>query len=60
MGADRQMLLWALVVFFGASLAFNAINDLTDGEQLGVRIAAQIVALAAILALVVLVARRRR
>jgi hypothetical protein len=60
MGASRQTLLWTLVLFFGASLAFGAVNDLTEGEDALVRVGAQLAALGAILAAVVLFVRHRR
>jgi hypothetical protein len=59
MRTDRQTLLWALVVFFGASLAFNVVNDLTEGEDAIVRVGAQLATLAIILGAVVLVMRRK-
>ncbi len=59
MGANRPMLLWTLVLFFGASLAFGAVNDLTEGEDALVRVGAQLAALAVILGAVVLFVRHR-
>ena len=56
---DRRTLLWALVAFFGASLAFNTINDLSEGEPLGVRIALQVLALAVIVGVISLLVRRK-
>ena len=61
MGAvDRRMILWTLVVFFGASLVFNVIQDATRGEPVGVTLALEAVALVAIVAALVLITRRRR
>lgn len=56
---SRQTLLWTLVVFFGASLAFNAVQDLTADEPIGVTIAVEVAVLAAIVGLIVLVVRLR-
>jgi hypothetical protein len=56
---DRRTLLWALVLFFGASLAFNAINDLSEGEPLALRIGLQVLALAVIVGTISLLVRRK-
>ena len=56
---DRRTLLWALVAFFGASIAFNAINDLTEDEPLGARLGLQLLALALIVGAIVLLVRRK-
>ncbi len=56
---DRRTLLWTLVVFFGASLAFNAVQDLTEDEPLGVTLAVQVLVLAAMIGAIVLFVRRR-
>jgi hypothetical protein len=55
----RQTLLWTIVLFFGASLAFGGLNRLTDGEPIGVRLAAQVLLLGAIIGAIVLIARTR-
>jgi membrane protein DedA with SNARE-associated domain len=59
MGADRQTLLWALVLFFGASLLFNVVNDATEGEPVLLRLGAQVLVLAALIGAIVLFVRRR-
>lgn len=56
---SRQTLLWTLVVFFGASLAFNAVQDLTEDEPIGVTIAVEVAVLAAIIGVIVLIVRLR-
>jgi hypothetical protein len=56
---DRRMILWTLVVFFGASLAFNAIQDLTRDEPLGVTLGLEAIALVAIVGALVVITRRR-
>ena len=56
---NRQTLLWSLVVFFGAGLAFNVVADATDDASTGTQIAAQLVALVVIVALITLIVKRR-
>lgn len=56
---NRQTLLWSLVVFFGAGLLFNAINEATEGESTGLRVLAQVGTLAVIVGVITLVVRRR-
>ena len=53
-------MLWALVVFFGASIMFGAIGNATDDESAGVRLAAQVGAGALLVGAIVLYVRRRR
>jgi uncharacterized membrane protein YwaF len=57
---DRNTMLWALVLFFGASIAFSAIRRATDGESIAVTLGLELAALAAIVAGVVIFVRRRR
>ena len=56
---DRRSLLWILVAFFGSALAFNAVNDLSDGEPVGVRIALQLLVLIVIVGAITLLVRRK-
>ena len=56
---ERRMVLWTLVVFFGASIVFKLVNDATAGEDAALRIGFQVLALVAVLVAVVVVARRR-
>ena len=56
---DRDTLLWALVLFFGASLLFSAIREATEGESVTVRLGFQVLALAVLIAAVVAFVRRR-
>ena len=56
---DRRMILWTLVVFFGASLVFNAIQDATRDQPTSVTIGLEAVALVAIVIALVLITRRR-
>jgi lipopolysaccharide export LptBFGC system permease protein LptF len=57
---DRMTLLWALVLFFGAMIAFRAIQQLTEDSPVAVTLALEVVVLVAIIAGVVIVVRRRR
>ena len=56
---DRRMILWTLVVFFGASLVFNAIQDATRDQPVGVTLGLEAAALVAIVIALVLITRRR-
>lgn len=56
---DRRMILWTLVVFFGASLVFNAIQDATRDQPIGVTLGLEAAALVAIVIALVLITRRR-
>ena len=53
-------MLWALVVFFGASLMFGAIGNATSDEGAGVRLAAQLGAGVLLVGALILIVRRRR
>jgi hypothetical protein len=57
---DRNTLLWALVVFFGASILFGVIGNATNDEGTGVRLVAQLGAGLLLVGAIVLVYRRRR
>jgi hypothetical protein len=57
---DRNVLLWSLVLFFGASIVFASIRNATEGESVLLTLGLEVVALAVIVAGVVLVVRRRR
>jgi hypothetical protein len=58
---DRNTVLWTIVVFFGASVIFGAIGNLTEDEGDVLRIGLQAVAgLIVIAALFVFVRRSRR
>jgi hypothetical protein len=58
---DRNTLLWTIVVFFGASVLFGAIGNLTEDEGDVLRIGLQaLAALIVIAALFVFVRRRTR
>jgi hypothetical protein len=56
---DRNTVLWALVVFFGASIMFGAIGNATEDEGAWVRLLAQVGAGALLVGAIVLFIRRR-
>jgi hypothetical protein len=57
---DRSTLLWTLVVFFGASVAFGAVANVTEGESAGLRVGLQAVVGLALIGVLVLIVRRTR
>jgi hypothetical protein len=58
---DRDTVLWAIVVFFGATVLFGLIASLTEDESAAVRIGLQaLVGLLLIGALVAFVRRSQR
>lgn len=57
---NRDMVVWTLVAFFGASVAFRAIIDATEGQSLLVTLALEVLAFAVIVGVIVLIVRRRR
>lgn len=57
---DRTTAMWALALFFGASLVFAAIRRATADESTLLTLALEVGALALIVAGIVLVVRRRR
>ena len=52
-------MLWTLVVFFGASIAFAAVREATEDEGTGVALLAQLAVGAVIVAAIVVFVRRR-
>jgi len=56
---DKKLILWSIALFFGCTIVFKAVHDLTAGSSQGIRAGAQLGTLVLILAVVVLVARRR-
>ena len=57
---DRNTALWALTLFFGASIAFGAIRRATSGESVALTIGLELLVLALIVGGIVVVVRRRR
>lgn len=56
---DRDTLLWSLVAFFGASVAFGLIRTSTKDSPTAVTLGLEAVALVLIVGLIVVVVRRR-
>jgi hypothetical protein len=56
---DRNNVLWALVVFFGAAVMFGAIRDATDGESVALSLGLQALAGLVLVGAIVLFMRRR-
>ena len=57
---DRNTLLWTLVVFFGATVLFGAIGNLTEDESDFLRIGLQAFAAVLVIGLLVAYVRRQR
>ncbi len=57
---DRTTVLWMVVVFFGASVLFGVLRNLTEGEPLGVRLGVQVAALALVIGGITFFVRRQR
>jgi len=57
---DRNTLLWTLVVFFGATVLFGAIGNLTEDESDVLRIGLQAIAALLVIGLLVVYVRRQR
>jgi hypothetical protein len=57
---DRDTVLWTLVLFFGASVMFAAIRDVTKDEGTGLSLALQLVAGLVLVGAIVVYVRRRR
>ena len=57
---DRGTALWTLVLFFGASVMFAAIKNLTEDEGAGVALAAQVGAGLLLVGAIVVFVRRRQ
>jgi hypothetical protein len=57
---DRNTVLWTLVVFFGATVLFGAIGNLTEDESDVLRIGLQALAGLLLVGLLVAYVRRQR
>jgi hypothetical protein len=57
---ERNTWIWALVVFFGASIMFAAIRDATRDEGPGVQLLAQLGAGALVVGAIVVIVRRQK
>ena len=56
---DRKTILWCITVFFGASVAFQAIKSATEGSADGVSLGLQAIALGLMIVAIVLILRKR-
>ena len=56
---DRKTILWCVTVFFGASVAFQAIKSATEDSPDGVSLGLQAVALVLMIVGIVLLLRKR-
>ena len=56
---DRKILLWSLVLFFGCSILFRAIDELAEGSGKGVSLAIQGGVLVVIVGAIFAINRRR-
>ena len=56
---DRNSVLWVLVVFFGGTVLFGGLRQLTEDESAGVTIAVQVGALVLVVVGLVIFVRRR-
>lgn len=56
---DRNTLLWTLVVFFGASIVFQAIRRGTEDQPVWVTLLAALAALGLMVAAITIFVRRR-
>ena len=57
---DRNTILWTLVVFFGATVAFGAIRNATEDQPLGVTLGLQALAGLVLVGVIVVIVRRSR
>jgi len=57
---DRNTILWTLVVFFGATVAFGGIRNLTEGQPVGVTLGLQVVVGLILVGVIVVIVRRSR
>ncbi len=54
---DRATVLWIVVAFFGATVVFRTLRNLTEDQSPEVALAVQLAALAALVGIAVLVVR---
>jgi len=57
---DRNTVLWALVVFFGASIVFGALRNATEDEGAGLQLGVQLGAALLLAGAIAVYVRRRR
>ena len=56
---NRKTVLWCITVFFGASVAFQAIKSATEDQSDAVSLGVQAIALVLMIVAIVLVVRKR-
>jgi hypothetical protein len=56
---NRKSVFWTLTVFFGASVAFQAIKGATDDSPVGVSLGLQAAALVVMIVAIVLIVRKQ-
>ena len=56
---SRKTVLWCITVFFGASVAFQAIKSATEDQSDAVSLGLQAIALALMIVAIVLIVRKR-
>ena len=56
---DKKIILWSLVLFFGCSIVFRAIDDAASSGGKGLSLGIQALVMVAIIGVVVLIVRRK-
>ena len=56
---DRTTVLWTLVAFFGGTILFGYLRQLTEDSSTGVQIGVQVGALALVIAVITVIVRRQ-
>lgn len=56
---DRKIILWSIALFFGCSILFRAAAEATVGSGRGVSFAVQAGVLVVVVAVIVVIAKRR-
>ena len=57
---DRRTALWTLVLFFGASVMFSTIKNVTEDQSAGVALGAQVAAGLLLVGVIILFVRRKQ
>jgi hypothetical protein len=57
---DRSTILWAIVVFFGATVLFGVISNATENESAGLRVGLEAVAGLVLIGVLVVIVNRTR
>ena len=57
---DRNTILWTLVVFFGGTVLFGGIRNLTEDQPAGVTLGLQALAGLVLVGVIVVIVRRSR